>query len=229
MKIYPLDIESSIPRMKVEIPKEAKGICILVSSGQMGRFDKGGAEGEQEFYSALFSILPSLGYGVIQPDMPLRDDINSPASTGHILERELWLKKCLASSLLSTFNWNQIVLLGVSLGGRVILNNLDRFYAGIILVGCVIDSEISNAQFINNVHLLYGSHDYIAYMDGSGNVSPISPEEYRWTSLNFLKEAGVNERQCTILKGYGHTLAEREKSEDDPIHIVTSIIKNWIE
>ncbi|CAH0264484.1 hypothetical protein [Peribacillus simplex] len=228
MEVHQMDIESTIIRMKVSIPENAKGLCIIVPSGQFGKFDEEGAEGELEFYSSLFSALPTLGYGLLQPDMPVRNDRKAPATMEHITEREKVLKNCLNSSIVKKFGWERIVVIGMSLGSQIVLNNLNKPYAGAALIGCVIESEPVNYGLVNNIHLIYGSHDYIAYMGEEGDLLPISPEDYSKTSLKFLEKAGVKNASCTILEGFGHTLAIKEETQEKPVDLFISLLNKWL-
>ncbi|MCK1993194.1 hypothetical protein GW626_04090 [Peribacillus muralis] len=228
MDIHQMDMKSTIIRMKVSIPENAQGLCIIVSSGQFGKFDEEGAEGELEFYSSLFSTLPTLGYGVLQPDMPIRGDRKVPASMEHITERENVLKNCLNSSIVEDFGWDRIVVVGMSLGSQIVLNNLNKPYAGVALIGCVIESEPVNYGLVNNIHLIYGSHDYIAYRSEEGDLLPISPEDYSKTSLKFLEEAEIKNASCTILEGFGHTLAIKEETQEKPVDFFISLLNKWL-
>ena len=221
--------DASNVRMKIHLPNTPKGICIIVSSGHMGSFDEQGVDGEQDLYSALFSLLPQMGYGVVQPDMPLRDNINIPATSEHIVEREKRLNSCIDYVLSLGFEWGNIVLIGFSLGGQIILDTLTNPLSGAILIGCVIDTELRTK--INskvNIKLLYGSNDYIAYLDESGEVKPISPEVYQWNSIKFLKIAGAKNISSKIIKGYGHSLEKTEKSEDNLLEIICMLINHII-
>ncbi|TWG25021.1 MULTISPECIES: alpha/beta hydrolase [Geobacillus] len=215
-------------RVKVEIPEHPSGLCIVVPSGQMGKFDQEGAEGERELYSHLFSLLPTQGIGVAQPDMPLRKRLDLPADEKHLCERGYLLKKTLQLPLLSHFPPERIVFLGVSLGGYVVLNNLHSRYAGAILVGCVIEEKISWTEPVRNIHLIYGSHDYIAYGDESGELIPIAPEEYSKKCVQLLKESGVVNVSCTILDGFSHTLTPRVDTTEKPEEKIMNLIKKII-
>lgn len=217
-------------RVKVKLSENLKGLCIIVPSGQMGKYDEVGAEGEKELYSRLFSLLPEQGIGVIQPDLPLRERLDLGADEEHLHERVEIVEKTLQLPLLSSVTPEKIVFLGVSLGGSVVLQNLNSQHAGAVFVGCVIEDKIPWTEPIKQIHLIYGSHDYIAYADGNDleNLIPIAPDEYAQESVQLLKDSGVMNVSCTILEGFSHTLAPREETTENPAEKIMNIVMNII-
>lgn len=215
-------------RIKVDIPENPKGLCIIIPSGQMGKYDQPGADGEIDFYSSIFSSLPPNGFGVIQPDMPIRDNLNEPASRQHIKDRETIFTSLLDLPLVNQFDLNQIIIIGMSLGGEVIFNSLNKQFTGVILIGSVIDRKIPQQISVENIHLLYGSHDYIAYVGRDGIISPIGPEVYSKNSVKNLINAGAKNVKTTILHGYGHTLAQKDDVYDQPEKVILTIVNKFI-
>lgn len=228
MEIQQFQLHHRTFRVKINIPEYANACCLIVPSGQMGRWDQEGAEGEKSLYSHLFSLLPAHGIGVVQPDMPLREQLDLPADEQHLREREEVLQQTLQLPLFSRFPPEKIIFLGVSLGGTIVLNHVSQPYENAILIGCVIEEKISWKKPPQTIHLIYGSHDYIAYVDETEQLIPIAPEEYSKECVKVLQESGVSQVSSTILQGYSHTLAPRENPIQKPEQFILKLIQSMV-
>lgn len=211
------------------------GYCILVQSGQMGKYDETGANGELPIYQQLTERLNEQGIGVVRFDMMLRDDLSSPASEEHIAERIGRLRMVCECSFLSGL---PVVLCGMSLGAHciweVITSPDDRaILHSAILIGFPVDeARVVGNSHLQEVHLVYGSLDYIAYLDEEkpDEIVPIAPTDYsQWSLENLLPERELR-REAHILDGLGHTLAPGTgiPAGSDPVSFILQLIKNAI-
>ncbi|MCS1352620.1 hypothetical protein [Mechercharimyces sp. CAU 1602] len=216
-------VQSYHSRIRMRIPEQYSGCSVLISpSGQFGKLDENGAEGELEFYNQVTNQLMQRNVGIIEFDHPLRSNLDEPADDHHLHLRMSLLREVIRHASLE----HTLVYLGVSLGAHVLLDVPELPGAGMILIGAVFEPTDASQKrrYHKPLHLIYGSEDYIGYGEDLNSIEIISPEEYiPWTVQN-LKDAGFSAVTPHILLGYGHTLAKEGPTNEFPDQKVGDIV-----
>lgn len=197
--------------------------CIIVPSGQMGILDQTGAAGELSLYCRLSVLLLERNIGIIQFDSPLRKNMNQPAEENHIRLRE----KCFHYALEKIQPQQPLISIGMSLGSQILLQSPPSQSSGMVLVGCIVDEPMNLPHTYGPVHLVYGSEDYIGYLDDDdlSKVTPIAPKEYApWTAENL---ASLHPR-IHILQGYGHTLEVQKEVKKDAAQYIAQLVYSMV-
>ena len=133
-----MEMNTSKYRLHENVPVGAKKIVLIVQSGQMGKFDEDGAEGERQLYDQLEASLVQEKIAVCRFDFPDRVNRAETISDEEYGDR--------ASRLSAVFERIKIAhpacsitFIGMSLGANLVLEKLQSVTspASAVLIGLV--------------------------------------------------------------------------------------------
>lgn len=192
----------------------AKGYCLFIPSGQVGSFDAPGQE--NELYDLTRRQLANEGIGCMQPEMPLRESPERPASEEHRRLRTARVTS-LVKACLGLAGGTRFTLCGISLGARNVLDLLADPPRGapdpaaVFLIGCVLESPVIVMSGVARIRLIYGGSDHIAYVSGEpSELAPIPPEVYGPQSAGRLVVRPRQQCQAEVWYDLRHTLGPRQ-------------------
>lgn len=191
--------------------------CLLVPSGSLAaalpsageRAQSPLAASEQDLWVALADELRRAGAEVDHVELPRRDH-TGPATGQDVSDRAESLRERLAASPVDT-------VIALSQGAAATVKALARAAAPravprrLVLVGFVTESDVFLPDEVEQVDLVYGSGDHVAYVHGgdtrdAGALSGVPPTVYGGAVARRVLGAGLGEVQVHVLDGLGHTL-----------------------
>lgn len=208
-------------------PKSYMGTCILVPSGKTNKYDE--VTPENTFYNQLIAKLINSGIEVIQLDMPHRNKLDVPASKEHIASRTRRIRLLFQEPSLA-IKLKKVCLFGLSLGSQSILQLISDFseskvVEGIIIFGCVVEAPVVVMSDLKVIHLVYGSHDYIAYISNDkSEFEVIPPSQYAELSAKNFVLRKWQQIHTHILEDFGHLPLPIPNKNTSAIPIILNII-----
>lgn len=207
-------------RLHENVPFGAKKIVLIVQSGQMGKFDEEGAEGERQLYDQLEASLVQEKIGVCRFDFPDRVNRAETISDEEYGDRASRLS-AVFERIKTAHPARSITFIGMSLGANLVLEKLQSVTspASAVLIGLYVDEAITVSKQVKSISLVYGSEDYIAFGENISLADLIAPAEYSQTVRSCINSTAPFE--TSILKGLGHSLNPINSGAEGPIaHLV---------
>jgi hypothetical protein len=215
-----MEMNPSRYRLHENIPFGSKKIVLIVQSGQMGKFDEDGAEGERKLYDQLEVSLVEEKIGVCRFDFP--DRVNRRES---ISDEEYGYRASRLSAVYQRIKTAHpacgITFIGMSLGANLVLEKLQSVTSpsSAVLIGLYVDEAVTVPEQVEAISLVYGSEDYIAFGENISLADLIAPAKYSQTVRSCINSTAPVE--TSILKGLGHSLNPMNSEAEGPIaHLV---------
>jgi len=220
-------------KVKINQVEGALYSCILVQSGKSDSFEYD--RKDAMLFQSIIKELNDANVNVIQIDFPKKEKSNGVSTSKDIENRTFRLNQVLRDKSLQRY-FKKYVLIGLSLGTLSILQFLTQEPdmieepLGVLLISCVVENPTMIIKRVQEVHLLYGENDYIAYVKPeTDSIEPISPHEYGLSTKKKLVILPSQNIYVKIFDSENHYLTNSIANlgnQSPPIQYILKTIKN---